>query len=88
MSDTEIERERERGRDTGKGEAGFLWGADTGLDPRTAGSLSELKADTQPTEPPRFPQAYFCIYLFTYHLCLSIYLSSVTLLNIVYGLNI
>ena len=44
------DRERERGRDTGRGESRLLAGSlpDVGLNPRAPGSRPELKADAQP----------------------------------------
>ena len=47
-------RDTERGRDTGKVEAGSLQG-DVGLDPGTLGSRPELKVDAQPLSPPGIP---------------------------------
>ena len=35
-----------------EGEAGSLWGADVGLNPRTPGSRPEPKADAQPLSHP------------------------------------
>ena len=41
-----------------EGEAGSLlsWKPEEGLHPRTPGSWPELKADAQPTEPPKCPE--------------------------------
>ena len=52
--------ERECKRVPAKGEAGFPLDGEpyVGLDPRTLGSWSELKAVTQQTEPPRRPYLY------------------------------
>ena len=52
-----------------EGESGSLLsrGPDVGLDPRTPGSWPELKAEAQPTEPPRCPPFFqlidFCLCL-------------------------
>ena len=35
-----------------------------GLDPRTPGSCPELKADNQPTKPPRRPPQFIFIFIF------------------------
>ena len=48
MKDTERERQRHRQRET----QAPCREPDVGLDPRTLGSRSELKADAQPLSPP------------------------------------
>ena len=56
MRDTE--RERERGRDIGRGRARLPCGEpNVGLDPRTWGSPPEPKADAQPLSHPEVPIA-------------------------------
>ena len=47
--------ERERSRDTGKGEAGSMWKTDVGLHPGAPGSRPEPKAGDQPLSHPGIP---------------------------------
>ena len=57
MRDTQ----RERGRDRQRDKQAFHREPDAGLDPRTAGSHPEPKADTQNAEPPGCPKTgEFC----------------------------
>ena len=53
----EREREQVGGGAEGEGEADSPLSREpyVGLDPRTLSSSPELKADTSPMEPPRFP---------------------------------
>ena len=53
MTDTQREAETQA-----EGEAGSLWGANVGLDPRTPGSHPEPKADAQPPSHPGIPQSF------------------------------
>ena len=57
------ERQREEGRDTGRGESRLLAGSlpDVGLDPRTPGSRPEPKADAQLLSHPGVPYMIFFI---------------------------
>ena len=59
-------RDAEREAETqAEGEAGFLQGANVGLDPRTPGSQPEPKVDRcSTTEPPRCPGKLFNEYRF------------------------
>ena len=59
LSDIESEREHEQGKwqkERQKLTPCRTW--DTGLDPRTLGSGPELKADAEPTEPPKHLQEF------------------------------
>ena len=61
------ERERERGRDTGRGRSRLCREPDVGLDPRTLGSQPVPKVDYSTTEPPRCPS----IFIFKVHVSLA-----------------
>ena len=50
-----INREIERGRDTGRGRSRLHAGTDVGLDPTTPGSCPEPKAEVQPLSHPAIP---------------------------------
>ena len=56
MRDTQREAETQA-----EGEAGSLWGANAGLDPRTPGSRPELKADAQSLSHQGAPIIIFLI---------------------------
>ena len=58
-------RNRERGRDTGRGGSRLPMGnGDAGLDPVTPGSRPEPKADAPPRSHPGAPaQSFWCIIL-------------------------
>ena len=58
-----IERERERGRDTGRGRSRLHAGSLTGLDPGTAGSRPGPKVGAKPLRHPGIP-IIFCRNLF------------------------
>ena len=52
-----IQRERERGRDTGRGEAGSMhWEPDVGFDPGSPGSRPGPKAGAKPLRHPGIPE--------------------------------
>ena len=56
---TERERETERGRDIGRGEAGSMhWEPNVGFDPGSPGSRPGLKAGAKPLRHPGIPLSY------------------------------
>ena len=67
-------RDTERGRDTGKGKAGFQRGAQAELEPRTLASHPEQKADAQSLSHPGVPLSHLIRHLPPFRLHLSLFL--------------